>query len=76
MRTTITIDNDVFEAARAMAASSGKKLGEVISHLARRGLKSRSEVAKKNRLPVFRVPADAPVIPSDRAREILAKDEK
>ena len=76
MRTTLTIDNDVFEAARAMAASSGKKLGEVISHLARRGLKTRPEAAKKNRLPVFHVPADAPVIPSDRAREILARDEK
>ncbi len=76
MRTTLTIDNDVFEAARAMAASSGKKLGEVISHLARRGLKTRPETAKKNRLPVFRVSENAPVIPSDRAREILARDEK
>jgi hypothetical protein len=76
MRTTVTIDNDVFEAARALAASSGKKLGEVLSHLARRGLKASPEVAKKNRLPVFRVPPSAPVIPSDRAGEILARDEK
>lgn len=76
MRTTVTIDNDVFEAARAMAASSGKKLGEVLSHLARRGLKARPEVAKKNRLPVFNVSPAAPVIPSDRAREILAREDK
>lgn len=75
MRTTITIDNDVFEAARALTASSGKKLGEVISQLARRGLKARPEASKKNRLPVFSVPADAPVIPADRAREILAEAE-
>lgn len=74
MRTTVTIDNDVFEAARALAASSGKKLGEVLSHLARRGLKASPEVAKKNHLPVFRVPAGAPVIPSDRVREILAEE--
>lgn len=75
MRTTITIDNDVFEAARALTASSGKKLGEVISQLARRGLKARPEAAKKNRLPVFSVPLDAPVISADRAREILTEDE-
>ncbi len=74
MRTTITLDNDVFEAARALSASSGKKLGQVVSQLARRGLKARPEAARKNRLPVFRVPVDAPVIPGDRAREILAKD--
>ena len=76
MRTTITLDNDVFEAARALAASSGKKLGQVISQLARRGLKARPETAKKNRLPIFTVPPDAPVIPTDRARDLLARDEE
>lgn len=76
MRTTVTIDNDVFEAARSLAASSGKKLGEVLSLLARRGLTAEPNIAKKNRIPVFEVPPGAPVIPSDRAREILARDEK
>ena len=75
MRTTITIDNDVFEAARALTASSGKKLGEVISQLARRGLKAQPVAAKKNRLPVFSVSPDAPVIPGDRARQLLSEDE-
>ncbi|MEY2546820.1 MAG: hypothetical protein QOG48_1937 [Verrucomicrobiota bacterium] len=76
MRTTVTIDNDVFEAARALATSSGKKLGEVLSLLARRGLKAQPDAAKKNRLPVFRVAPSAAVIPSDRAGEILAREEK
>ena len=75
MRTTITLDKDIFEAARALAASSGKKLGEVVSQLARRGLRVQAESATKNKLPVFRVPADAPVIPSNRASELLADDQ-
>ncbi|MFN2509406.1 MAG: antitoxin [Chthoniobacterales bacterium] len=74
MRTTVTVDDDVFEAAQALAASSGKKLGEVLSQLARRGLRAEAKVTHKNNLPVFRVAADAPVIPSNRAQKLLADD--
>jgi hypothetical protein len=75
MRTTITLDKDVFEAARSLAAASGKKLGEVVSQLARRGLRARVEATSKNGLPVFRVAPDAPVIPSNRAHDLLADEE-
>ena len=74
MRTTITVDNDIFEAAQAQARASGKKLGEVISQLARRGLRASADTASKNGLPVFTVQGNAPVIPSSRAKELLAED--
>ena len=74
MRTTITLDNDVFEAAQALAACSGKKLGQVISQLARRGLRAESAGVPKSGLPVFRVSPRAPVIPTTRARDLLAED--
>lgn len=74
MRTTITVDDDVFEAAQAQARASGKKLGEVISQLARRGLRASADTAIKNGLPVFKVPPGAPVIPSSRAKELLDED--
>ena len=74
MRTTITLDNEVFEAAAALAASSGKRLGQVLSELARRGLRAQAAPATRHGLPVFRVPADAPIIPSNRARDLLAED--
>ncbi len=74
MRTTVTLDDDVFEAAQALAASSGKKLGSVLSQLARRGLRSGLANNRKNGLPVFQVPADAPVIPTSRAAKLLAED--
>lgn len=74
MRTTLTLEKDVFEAAKALAASSGKKLGEVVSQLARRGLRAEGKARSKNGLPVFRVSADAAVIPTQRARDLLADD--
>ncbi len=74
MRTTVSLDNDVFEAAQTLAASSGKNLGKVLSQLARRGLRSSTTTARKNGLPVFKVSADAPLIPSNRAQKLLADD--
>jgi hypothetical protein len=74
MRTTITLDPDVFEAAQAMAQASGKRLGEVVSQLARRGLRTPPDSANHAGLPVFKVSATAPVIPGNRARDLLAED--
>ncbi len=74
MRTTLSVDDDVFEAAQAQARASGKNLGEVISQLARRGLRSSADTAKKNGLPVFKVQGNALVIPSSRAKELLDED--
>ena len=74
MRTTVTLDDDVFEAVRAQAEASGKKLGEVLSQLARRGLRASKQSAVKSGLPVFDVKPNADIIPSSRARELLAED--
>ena len=74
MRTTVTLDDDVFQAARAQAEASGKKLGAVLSQLARRGLRSSAQAASKTGLPVFKVQPDADIIPSSRAKEFLAED--
>jgi hypothetical protein len=75
MRTTLRIDDDVFQAARAKAKASGRNLGEVFSELARRGLRSSPETKLRNRLPVFSVSPNAEIIPSTRARKMLAEDE-
>ena len=74
MRTTVTLDDDVFEAARAQAEASGKKLGEVLSQLARRGLRASTQTASKSGLPVFKVEPNADIIPSNRAKKLLAED--
>lgn len=74
MRTTVTIDDDVFQAVRAQAEASGKRLGEVLSQIARAGLRASAETGSVNGLPVFKVPAGAEVIPTSRARSILAEE--
>lgn len=74
MRTTLTIDQDVFEAAQSLARASGRRLGEVVSELMRRGLRAHPPRSRPDGLPMFDVPRDAPVIPSDRARDLLADE--
>ncbi len=75
MRTTVTLDDDVFEAATVLAQASGQRLGEVLSMLARKGLAGRSDSSMKNGLPIFTVPANAPIIPGSRASEIMADED-
>ena len=70
----MTIDDGVFDAVKAQAQASGRKLGKVLSQMVRRGLRASTEAAKTNGLPVFKVPQDAPIIPSSRARDLLAEE--
>jgi hypothetical protein len=75
MRTTLTLDDDVFEAAQALARASGRRVGEVLSELARRALKGEARGLKRESgLPVFPVTPDAAVIPATRAAELLADE--
>jgi hypothetical protein len=46
----------------------------VLSQLARRGLRASPQSASKSGLPVFKVQPDADIIPSSRAKELLAED--
>lgn len=75
MRTTLTLDDDVFESARTLARATGRQLGKVVSDLARRGLKARAPLEERAGVPTFSVPTDAEVIPGDRAARILAEED-
>lgn len=75
MRTTITLDDDVFQAVQGLAKASGKSLGEVMSDLVRRALKGEHRgLARTGGLPVFSTAPDAELIPASRAAELLADD--
>jgi adenylyl- and sulfurtransferase ThiI len=74
MRTTVTIDDDVFEVVQAQAQASGKRLGQVISQMVRAGLRASRETGTVSKLPVFKVPPGAEVIPTTRAGELLAEE--
>ena len=71
MRTTLNIDDDVLAVARALAAHTGKSLGQAVSELARRSLPRRLEIDEKNGIPHFRVPADTPPITDEEVKKAL-----
>lgn len=64
MRTTLTLDDDVYETALQLSKSSGEGLGKVVSKLVRRGLTPHAPAkrGKSRRFPVFDVPANAPIM--------------
>ena len=63
MRTTLNLDEDVMEAARALADSEGRPLGQIVSELARRGLAPReTRFGDEEGFPVFNVDQGAPAI--------------
>lgn len=59
MRTTLTIDDDVLVAARAMAKQQDRSLGEIISALARKSLRRPESRSERNGIPLLGVSPDA-----------------
>jgi len=77
MRTTVTLDDDVYEAAQAYAQATGKRLGRVLSEMARQALHppgKRQGRRGASRFPAFEVPADARLIPALRVQKALDED--
>jgi hypothetical protein len=67
MRTTVTIDDDVYVKIKQIAADSGHTVGQVISRLARKGLGAEAQCDAESVVPAFRVMIGAAIIPGNRA---------
>lgn len=76
MRTTVTLDDDVYDAAMHLSRSSGERLGKVLSTLARRALNPENPKPRRStqRFPVFDVPENAPVIPASRVQRVIDEE--
>jgi hypothetical protein len=79
MRTTVTLDDDVYEAAQAHAQATGKRLGRVLSEMARQALQPSGRQSKRpakraSRFPSFEIPAGARMIPASRIQKALDED--
>jgi hypothetical protein len=71
MRTTLAIDDDVLAAAKELAASERKSVGEVISSLARRALRPvPSNGAMRNGVPLLPVRPGAARVTSELVRQL------
>ena len=69
MRTTVTLDDDVYQAALTLSRASGKTLGKILSELARNELRPRVPAGRPaGGLPAFEVPPTAPMISLEAVR--------
>lgn len=76
MRTTIIVEDDVYDAAMQISRTSGARIGKVISDLARRGLKPVPEVQiiQKGRFPAFSAGPDAPMMDTELVQRVLDEE--
>ena len=73
MRTTLTLDDDVFDLATRQARLRGVSLGKVVSDLLRRGLSAPTPAREKGGLVIFQLPADSPRVTTEEVRRIEAE---
>ena len=73
MRTTLTLDDDVLGAAKAIAQRQNKALGEVISELARHSLAA--PIARRERNGIRLLPAGGATAPVTLEQVNALRDE-
>ena len=73
MRTTLTLPDDVYRAARSLASLKGISLGEALGELVRRGLNSAAIVDTGKPFPCFVLPEGAQPITLEQT--LAAEDE-
>ena len=74
MRTTLSIDEDILLAAKELAAAQKKTAGEVISELARRGLRGGSESSGGTRNGFELLAAGGQVVTSELVKRLLEEE--
>ncbi|HNQ07077.1 MAG TPA: antitoxin [Tetrasphaera sp.] len=74
MRTTLSIDDEVFTAARVIAADEGRTIGSVISELARRSLSPTRLTVAADGFPVFEAPANLTPLTHDVVARALDEE--
>lgn len=70
MRTTLSLDDDVFPLIKTYAEGRSLALGKAVSELVRKGLRAPTPTRIENGIVVFDVPPDSPPITSERVKEL------
>jgi len=74
MRTTINLDDDVFEQVKQYASSRSVALGRAASDLIRRGLNSPIQTKAVNGIQVVVLPEGSPTVDSSRVKSLLEEE--
>ena len=72
MRTTLSIDDDIFHLVKRYAASRSLALGKAVSELVRRALTTPRPTRSVNGLQVFDLPPQSPKVSSKKVRALDA----
>jgi hypothetical protein len=71
MRTTLHLDDDIYEAVRSLAAIERTSVGKVLCRLVRRALSPAPTPFPAAGFPVFDVPAGTPALTPDMVRDAM-----
>ena len=71
MRTTITIEDDAFQAASAYARARALKLGQAVSELIRMANHRQMAVRQVDGVWVFDLPDDTPTVTARQVQRLL-----
>jgi hypothetical protein len=75
MRTTLTLDDDVYELVRHYAEGRSQPMGKAVSELVRRGLAAPLRTKLVNGFHVVDLPADSPPVTTEHVKRINAESE-
>ena len=70
MRTTVTIDDEIFQAVKELARQKNISAGKVLSDLARKGLQANSATKTKRGIPVFPISDNSKIITLDDVKKL------
>ena len=70
MRTTLSIDDDVFQTVKRYAETRSIAMGKAVSELVRRGFDAPPKTRKVNGLVVFDLPEDTPQVTSEQVKNL------
>jgi hypothetical protein len=70
MRTTLSLDDDVFEEVKEYADRRNLALGKAVSQLVRRGLHAPLQTRLVNEFHVVELPEGSPTITSEQVRKL------
>lgn len=70
-RTTLTLDDDAFAAAKRYAAARSMRFGKAVSDLVRKGASARAPIIQVNGLPVIQARPGARKITAEDVRRAL-----
>jgi hypothetical protein len=84
MQVTVTIDDDVCVKVNQMAEESGHTFGQIISRLARSGLrvdlshpsKEKAESSGASQSAVFRILVGAAIVPGNRSGQLMGQTDR